>query len=379
MRTIPAAMRSDSSSGTLSRLFAALRAPSNLLRIRRGWKGLAVGLVGTITFVGVAGSPAFAATPLNLGYAAPFAVLAYSTVTNTGPSVITGDVGLSPGTAIVGFPPGTFASGTTYAADALAGEAQASATTAYGVAASETPSFTAPPAVVYQIGGTTLTPGVYRAASGIGLTGTVTLNGGGDPNAVFIFQAGSTLITASNSTVFLEDGAQPCNVFWQVGSAATIGTGTTFVGTILAYALVAMATGATSDGGLFSQTAAVTLDDNVVTTAACATPPAPTTPAAPTATTTTTTTTATTTTTVPVSPVTTTTTPKGGVHPVSKGGTTTTTSGSSTTIVPVGAPATGEGGTAGSGFSPLGLIGLGAVATSAGAGSIALRLRRRRR
>jgi Ice-binding-like len=375
MRTIPATNRSVFVWGTFSRLCAALRARRNLLRARSGVKLWGVGLLGVITVVAVTGTPAFAVTPINLGSAEPYAVIAGSTITNTGSTVITGDVGLSPGTAITGFPPGT-ASGTTDAADAVALAAQNSATAAFGVAAGETP-FTAVPGGT--IGGNTYVAGVYQAASAMQLTGTVTLNGAGDPSAVFIFQAGSTLITASNSNVVFENGAQACNVFWEVGSSATLGTTTAFAGTILALTSITLDTGASEVGGLFAQTGAVTLDDNVISTTTCSTPRTPT-PAPTTTTTTTTTTTPVTTTTtgVPVAVITTT-KPKGGAHPVGKGhkGTTTTTSGSSTTIIPVGAPATGEGSSVSS-FSPLGLIALGAMATSAGAGSIALRLRRRR-
>jgi hypothetical protein len=318
-------------------------------------------------FVGFAGSPAFAAaTAINLGAATPYAVIAGTTITNTGSTVITGNIGLSPGTSITGFPPG-LVSGTTGAANATSLAAQTSAIAAYGVAAGATPFTTVAGG---NIGGTTLSPGVYEAASAMQLTGPVTLNAGGDASAVFIFQAGSTLTTASGASVVLEGGAQACNVFWQVGSSATLGSTTSFVGTILALASVTLNSGASVNGRLLAQTGAVTLNDNIITVPTCA------------ATSGTTTTTAATTT-ATTRPVTTTTKPAGAVvHPVTKKGhkgtTTTTTPGSTVTIVPVGAPATGEGGTAGSGFSPLGLIGLGAITIAAGATTIALRERRRR-
>ncbi|HEY1761489.1 MAG TPA: ice-binding family protein [Acidimicrobiales bacterium] len=350
------------------------------MRSRRSTKGLAIGILGVVTFVGFAGSPAFAAaTAINLGGATPYAVVAGTTITNTGSSVITGNIGLSPGTSITGFPPG-LVSGTTGAADATSLAAQTSATAAYGVAAGETPFTTVAGG---DIGGTTLSPGVYEAASAMQLTGPVTLNAGGDASAVFVFQAGSTLTTASGSSVVLEGGAQACNVYWQVGSSATLGSTTSFVGTILALASVTLNSGASVNGRLLAQTGAVTLNDNIITVPTCA------------ATSGTTTTTVATT---PVVGVTTTTKPAGTAstgtastgtastgttHPVTKKGrkgttTATTTPGSTVTIVPVGAPATGEGGTAGSGFSPLGLIGLGAITIAAGATSIALRERRRR-
>jgi Ice-binding-like len=318
-------------------------------------------------FVGFAGSPAFAAaTAINLGAATPYAVIAGTTITNTGSTVITGNIGLSPGTSITGFPPG-LVSGTTGAANATSLAAQTSAIAAYGVAAGATPFTTVAGG---NIGGTTLSPGVYEAASAMQLTGPVTLNAGGDASAVFIFQAGSTLTTASGASVVLEGGAQACNVFWQVGSSATLGSTTSFVGTILALASVTLNSGASVNGRLLAQTGAVTLNDNIITVPTCA------------ATSGTTTTTAATTT-ATTRPVTTTTKPAGAVvHPVTKKGhkgtTTTTTPGSTVTIVPVGAPSTGEGGTAGSGFSPLGLIGLGAITIAAGATTIALRERRRR-
>lgn len=377
MRTIPASNRPGLSAGTSLRLSAAQRVRQGLSNSRYSTKAIAVGFLGVITFVGFAGSPAFAAaTAINLGSATPYAVVAGTTITNTGSSVITGNIGLSPGTSITGFPPGLVA-GTTGAADATSLAAQTSSTAAYGVAASATPFTTVAGG---DIGGTTLSPGIYRAASAMQLTGPVTLNAGGDASAVFIFQAGSTLTSASGASVVLEGGAQACNVFWQVGSSATLGSTTSFVGTILALASVTLNSGATVDGRLLAQTGAVTLNDNTITVPTCATA------SATTATTTTTAATTTTTTTAATSggAVTTTTKPKptGTTHPVTKKGgkgtTTTTTPGSKVTIVPVGAPATGEGGTAGSGFSPLGLIGLGAITIAAGATTIALRERRRR-
>jgi hypothetical protein len=333
-----------------------------------------VGIVSAITVIGLASSPAFGAAAINLGAATPDAVVAGTTITNTGSSVLTGDISLSPGTSVVGFPPGT-ASGTTNAADASSLAAQTSATAAYGVAASATPFTTVAGGTV---GGLTLSPGVYESASAMQLTGPLTLNGGGDPSAVFIFQAGSTLTTASASSVILENGAQACNVFWQVGSSATLGSTTSFVGTILALASVTLNTGARVDGRVFAQTGAVTLNDNVITVPTCAAlAPTTTTTAATTTTTATKTPTGTIATKKPVGtthPVTK--KPVGTTHPVTKkhGG---SGAGSTVTIIPTGAPATGEGGTAGAGSSPLGLIGLGAVAISIGAASMALRTRRR--
>lgn len=202
--------------------------------------------------------------PVDLADAGTFAVLGGSTVTNTGPSVITGDLGVSAGSAITGFPPGLVL-GATHAADAVAAQGQVSLTAAYNDAAGRTP-ITSVPA---DIGGLTLVAGVYNSAVALGLTGDVTLDAEGDPGAVFIFQAGSTLTTASGSRVLLVNGANPCNVFWQVGSSATLGTATAFNGTIMALTSITATTGATVDGRLLARNGAVTLDTNVVTRAPC--------------------------------------------------------------------------------------------------------------
>ena len=225
----------------------------------------AVALVAAVTLVALSGVPAGAATAPNLGSATPFAVLAGTTITNTGPTVISGDIGLAPGTSITGFPPGLVL-GTSLAADAASLAAQNSSTAAYGVAAGETPFSTIAGGT---LGGTTLAPGTYKSASALAVNGTVTLNGGGDASAVFIFQAGSTLTTASSSTIALEGGAQACNVFWQVGSSATLGTSSSFVGTILAQTSITLNTGANVMGRLLAQTGAVTLEDNTITVATC--------------------------------------------------------------------------------------------------------------
>ena len=219
-----------------------------------------------------------AQAPVGLGTASSFAVLGGSTVTNTGPSVISGDLGVSPGTAVVGFPPGIVINGTTHAADAMALQAQSDVTTAYNDAAGRTPAVdqTDP-----DVGGQTLVAGVYSTASAMSLSGTLTLDAQGDPAAVFIFQAGSTLITASNSTVALIGGATACQVYWQVGSSATLGTGTNFVGTVMALTSITMQTGANLQGRALARNGAVTLDTNTITRSDCA---APSTPPSPTAT-----------------------------------------------------------------------------------------------
>jgi hypothetical protein len=201
--------------------------------------------------------------PVSLGSSANFAVLAGSTVTNTGSTVINnGNVGVFAGTAVTGFPPGIITGGSIHAADAVAGTAQNDLTAAY-VDASGRPSNGVLPG---DIGGLTFLPGVYTASSSLGITGTVTLNGNGNSNSVFIFQIGAALTTAaSNSVVNLINGAQAQNVFWQVGSSATLGTYTMFSGTILAQASITLNTGAVLNGRALARTGAVTLAGNSVT------------------------------------------------------------------------------------------------------------------
>lgn len=212
--------------------------------------------------------PARAQTAPPLGTAQNFAVLGSSMVTNTGPSVITGDLGLSPGTAVTGFPPGTVAGGSIYAADAQSLQARTDATTAYGDLAGQTcnTTYSAPT----DLGGKTLVPGVYCFASSAAITGTLTLNAGGNADATFIFLVGSTLTTASNSSISLINGAQRCEVFWKVGSSATLGTGTNFIGTVIALTSVTLDTNTTSSGRAIALNGAVTLDSNTVSVNSCA-------------------------------------------------------------------------------------------------------------
>jgi ice-binding like protein len=198
---------------------------------------------------------ALAATDPGLGGAGNFAVLAGTTVTNTGPTWITGQLGVSPGTAVTGFPPGV--SGVQHKGDSVALTAKTNLTAAYTNAAAQpcpgTNNFTG-----VNLGGKSLVPGVYCQTTAPSLTGTLTLNGSG----IYIFKIGSTLVTASGARVHLIGGAQPCQVFWQVGSSATIATSTTFVGTIMALTSIAMQTGATLNGRALARNGAVTLDTN---------------------------------------------------------------------------------------------------------------------
>ncbi|WP_328847078.1 ice-binding family protein [Streptomyces sp. NBC_00258] len=218
-----------------------------------------------------------------LGTAASYGVLGGATVTNTGPTIVNGlNVGVSPGPAITGFfasdggpgivtPPGAL-----HTTDAHAAQAKEDTIAAYNQAAGQTQTdavYNAP----HEYGGQTLTKGLYRAASSAAITGTLTLDAEGDPNAVWVFQIGSTLTTAAdNSTVSLVNGASPCNVYWQVGSSATLGTDTSFVGTILADTSISATTGATINGRLLADAGgrgdgAVTLDSNRIFQGSCGT------------------------------------------------------------------------------------------------------------
>ena len=227
-----------------------------------------LGLVATVGLAALlcGASPASAQTAPTLGSAQSFAVLGGSTVTNTGSSVITGDLGVSPGSAVTGFPPGLVVSGTIHAADAVALAAQNSVTTAYNSLASQacTQDLTG-----QDLGGKTLTAGVYCFSSSAQLTGILTLNAQGNANAVFIFKIGSTLTTAGGSSVVMSSGGSLCNVFWQVGSSATLGTTTSFAGNILALTSITLTTGANVTGRTLARNGAVTLDSNTVT-AICA-------------------------------------------------------------------------------------------------------------
>lgn len=226
----------------------------------------------------VAAIAALAAFPLSamaatvtLGTAGDFSVLGGSAVTNTGTTVIDGGhVGVSPSSSISGFPPGTVTAPYTYhAGDAVAAQAQSDLTTAYDVAAglAITDDLTG-----QDLGGLTLVPGVYFFSSSAQLTGTLTLDNQGDPNAQFVFQIGSALTTASNSSVVtINGGGFPgCNVFWQIGSSATLGTGTSFEGHILALTSITLNTGARIVyGSALARNGAVTLDSSTITNHVC--------------------------------------------------------------------------------------------------------------
>lgn len=202
---------------------------------------------------------------VGLNSADAFAVLAGSTITNKGPTTITGDVGLHPGTSVTGFDSVTL-DGTPHVTDAVAEQAKVDLVTAYDDAAGRTPSTT----VATELGGQILTGGVYDSATGtFEITGELRLDAQGNPDTVWVFQMASTLVTASASTVTLVNGADACNVFWQVGSSATLGTDSDFTGTIMALASSTLNTGATVQGRVLARDGAVTLDTNTITRSAC--------------------------------------------------------------------------------------------------------------
>jgi hypothetical protein len=236
--------------------------------------GVAVGSAALLVLVAPGASAAV--MPVPLGTAASFVVLAGAGITNTGPTTLNGDLGTFPTPSVTGAGSMTI-TGTNHAGDAVTQGAKDALVTAYNNAAGQGPATP----IAADLAGQTLAPGVYNSASSIGLTGALTLNGGGDPRAVFVFQAGSTLTTASASQVLLVNGAQACNVFWQVGSSATLGTGSVFRGSILALTDITVTTAATLEGRVLARNGAVTLDTNTITRPQCAAGTSPTATATP--------------------------------------------------------------------------------------------------
>jgi hypothetical protein len=230
---------------------------------------LALGMPAVGQTARAAGPP-----PVGLGTADPFAVLAGTpAVTNTGATTITGNVGISPAAAVTGFPPG-IVNGTIHAADAVALQAQSDLTIAYNDAAGRTPATTVAGGT---LGGLTLVGGVYNAGGvTLDVTGTLTLDAENDPTSTWIFQATSDLVTASSSSVVFINGGQACNVFWQVTSSATLGSDSTFAGTILALTSITMDSGVTLDGRALARNGQVTLINDTITRATCAAAPGPT-------------------------------------------------------------------------------------------------------
>ncbi len=217
---------------------------------------LAIGMAGLV----------IAAAFVNLNTADDFAVLGGAGITNTGATTITGNVGTYPTTSETGFGSVTL-NGSDHVGDAVTQQAKNDLVTAYNAAGQ------AATTVPTELGGTTKTAGVYDSAAGtFGITGTLTLDGQGDPNAVFIFRTASTLITADASHVSLVNSAQACNVFWQVGSSATLGIDSFFKGNLMALVSATLTTGANVNGRILARNGAVTLDSNTITRATCAAP-----------------------------------------------------------------------------------------------------------
>jgi len=216
--------------------------------------------------VALPGSAQAAAVPVPLGTADSFVVLAGGGITNTGPTALHGDVGTFPTTTITGAASLTV-TGTNHHGDAVTQQAKSALVTAYNKAAGEGP--TSP--IDADLTGRRLTRGVYNSASSIGLTGALTLDAANDPNAVWVFQSGSALTTGSGSRVNLVNGARSCNVFWQVGSSATLGTNSKLVGTVMALQSITLTTGASVVGRVLARNGAVTLDTNtIIRPTACA-------------------------------------------------------------------------------------------------------------
>jgi hypothetical protein len=244
---------------------------SNPLDFTRGRVALiGIALCFVITAILFAIPIAANAAPVNLATAQPFVVLGGAGVTNTGPSVLNGDLGVTPGTSLSGFGAPAVVNGATHANDAVAAQAQADLTTAYNVAAGQ-PIAPGNELTGLDLGGLTLSPGAYGYSSSAQLTGQLTLDAHGDPSAQFVFVIGSTLTTASASSVVLTNGASPCNVFWKIGSSATFGSGTAFEGNVMALESISLNSGVTVLGRALARNGEVTLINDVLTLPGCAT------------------------------------------------------------------------------------------------------------
>jgi hypothetical protein len=239
---------------------------SNRFDFRRGrLAGIALAMVVVFAL------PAAAqAAPVDLATAGPFVVLGGTTVTNTGPSVLNGDLGVSPGTELEGFELPAVVNGVKHATDEVAANAQLDLTNAYDVAAG-LPVLPQNDLSGTDLGERKLAPGVYRYNAAALLTGALTLDAEGDPNAQFVFKIGSQLTTESASSVLLVNGASPCNVYWQVGSSADIGTTTAFQGNLMALTSISLKNGATVVGRMLARNGQVSLISNVLIRPSCAT------------------------------------------------------------------------------------------------------------
>ena len=245
-----------------------MSSPNRRTRGRRAALAAGVGLVFAAVPV------AAQAAPVDLGTAGPFVALAGSTVTNTGPSVLNGDLGVAPGTALTGFALPAVVNGATHDNDAVAAQAQADLTTAYDVAAGQ-PVLPANDLTGTDLGNRTLKAGAYRYTSSAQLTGPLTLDAEGDPNAQFVFEIASTLTTASASSVVLLNGASPCNVFWQVGSSATLGSSTAFAGNVMALSSISLNDAVTVRGRMLARNGQLSLINDVIDGSMCGTSSSP--------------------------------------------------------------------------------------------------------
>jgi hypothetical protein len=208
------------------------------------------------------------ASAVGLGTVGSFVALGGATVTNTGPSVLNGDLGVAPGTALTGFGLPAVVNGATHDNDGVAAQAQLDLTTAYDVAAGQ-PVAPADDLTGQDLGNQVLTAGAYRYTSDAQLTGALTLDAQGDPNAQFVFEIASALTTASASSVLLINGASPCNVYWQVGTSATLGSTTSFVGNLMSLASISLNNGATVIGRVLARNGQISLINNVLDAAGC--------------------------------------------------------------------------------------------------------------
>ena len=237
--------------------------PGTRARLTSRW-ALASLAAAALLVIGSTGASAATAVPL--GTARSFVVLAGSGVTATGPNTLNGDLGTFPTTTVTGAGSITV-NGTDHGGDGVTQGAKSDLVNAYNNAAGQGPTMP----IVADLGGQTLVPGVYNQAATMLVTGVLTLDAQGDPNAVWVFQAGSDLTVASGSSVSLVNGAQSCNIFWQVTSSAGLGTNSHFRGTIIALTSITLNTGATLTGRALARNGDVTLDSNTITRPSCTT------------------------------------------------------------------------------------------------------------